>query len=408
MTPSTGTLTRRELVAGALAAGAASLFAGRVAGQQDGAVWPELNADSANTAHVAGATALGNVSKDWTFDADGLVMRPPTLREGTVYAGTDAGTVYAIDATDGTEQWSFAAGDAVQTSPAAYDGLVYVGSNDGNVYALDAETGDEVWRVAGENWAQVSPTVVDGLLVAGNDGLFAADAASGEVQWRTDGFVTDTPAVAGGRVYVHDDDELAALDLSTGEQQWRRSLASDGGTATTVADGQVFVPNGDGPVYAFDAESGDQLWAFDEPGKFTAPVSVANDTVYAGTWDGIYLYAIDAESGEEVWSREVSSSILSAPIPAGEEVVVATDRLRGYDRETGDERWSWQNVGTRGGPIVLENRCYVGDEIDGAVHALDPAPAESDSGTVPGFGVGSALLALLGAGAVKRLFGSST
>ena len=401
MTPGDTAVTRRGLLGSVAAVGGASLLADRATAQQNGTDWPELNVDAANTGHHERAQSFGNVSNDWTFDADGRVMRPPTVRDGTVYAGTDAGTVYAIDAAEGTEQWTFETGDSVKTSPAVYGGSVYVGSDDGNVYALDAATGDELWRVAGESWAQTSPTVVDGVVLAGNDGLFAADADTGEVLWRTDGPVDDTPAVADGRVYLAEDDEFLAYDLSTGERVWEQSLAAEGGMATTVADGRVYVPNGTGPVYAFDAETGEELWTFDGEGRFTAPVSVADGTVYAGTWDGIYLYAIDAATGEEAWSNEVSASISSAPIPAGDELIVATDELRGYDRETGEQRWSWENVGSRGGPIVVEDRCYVGDEIDGAVHALDPAPAES--WPVPGFGVVSALAGLLGAGAVRRL-----
>ena len=63
---------------------------------------------------------------------------------GTVYAGSDDGTVYALDAATGGLRWAYTAGDSV-SDPAVAGGTVYVGGHDGTVYALDAATGRLRW-----------------------------------------------------------------------------------------------------------------------------------------------------------------------------------------------------------------------------------------------------------------------
>ena len=61
----------------------------------------------------------------------------PTVDKGLVYAGSDAGDLYAVDAVTGAIRWFTHVGGAV-SSPTVAKGVVYVGSVDGNLYAADA------------------------------------------------------------------------------------------------------------------------------------------------------------------------------------------------------------------------------------------------------------------------------
>lgn len=124
-------------------------------------------------------------STEWHFDAGSGVTSSPAVvgsdgagdsseSDGaTVYFGSYDGNVYALDATEGTEQWSFQTGNYVDSSPAVIDGVVYVGSEDGNVYALDAAEGTELWshEVGSENGGVYpSPAVTGGTVYVGGNG----------------------------------------------------------------------------------------------------------------------------------------------------------------------------------------------------------------------------------------------
>jgi eukaryotic-like serine/threonine-protein kinase len=48
--------------------------------------------------------------------------------------------VYALDAATGHLRWAYTTGNTVGSSPAVAGGTVYVGSDDGSVYAFNARS----------------------------------------------------------------------------------------------------------------------------------------------------------------------------------------------------------------------------------------------------------------------------
>jgi outer membrane protein assembly factor BamB len=100
-----------------------------------------------------------------------------------VYVGNLANQLCAIGAKDGHEQWCFDAGHPLNdiSLPAVVNGTAYAGSTDGNVYALDAATGGLRWGYATKNGYVDGPAVVDGVVYAPSwdNNLYALDSATG-------------------------------------------------------------------------------------------------------------------------------------------------------------------------------------------------------------------------------------
>ncbi|HLB72941.1 MAG TPA: PQQ-binding-like beta-propeller repeat protein, partial [Sedimentisphaerales bacterium] len=65
----------------------------------------------------------------------------------TLYFGSSAGKVYALDVATGRLKWSFFAEGPVRLSPVVVGDRVYVGSDDGCVYCLSAGDGSAVWKL---------------------------------------------------------------------------------------------------------------------------------------------------------------------------------------------------------------------------------------------------------------------
>jgi quinohemoprotein ethanol dehydrogenase len=172
------------------------------------------------------------------------------------------------------------------------------------------------------------------------------------------------------------EDRFSPLDqINTGNVQqlgfvWQYDLQTERGLEATpvVVDGVLFASSNWSKVYALDARTGRELWAFDPqvPGEWARNaccdvvnrgVAVWNGKVYVGTLDG-RLIALDANTGKELWSQDTlidrsrSYTITGAPRIAGGKVIIgnggAEMGVRGYITayavDSGAQAWRFFTV----------------------------------------------------------------
>jgi outer membrane protein assembly factor BamB len=167
----------------------------------------------------------------WSAPIDGTSATPPVVTgaptETVVYTATDAGTVYALDATTGAVQWSVPVGSAVTDSPALADGSLYVPTTTGGLVVLDAATGATQWTAPTNSPVTVQPAVAGGVVYVGQAsgklwGFDATGCGSPTCRrplWktRTGAAISGAPAVDQGHLYVGtSDDRLLAYGLPAG------------------------------------------------------------------------------------------------------------------------------------------------------------------------------------------------
>ena len=97
----------------------------------------------------------------WEFDMGDEVFSSPAIgSDGTVYIGSDANKVCALDGKTGAMKWEFIAKGNVPSSPAiGSDGTVYVGSTDNRVYAFTSSSkgpANGPWPMRGQNAQHIS------------------------------------------------------------------------------------------------------------------------------------------------------------------------------------------------------------------------------------------------------------
>ncbi|WP_418283178.1 PQQ-binding-like beta-propeller repeat protein [Halorubrum sp. DTA98] len=301
----------------------------------------------------------------------------------TVYVGSDDGSLYAVDATDGTIVWRFTEpGDEVPSSPTVVSGVTYVGSIDGTLYAVDAETGEEVWRFDAAGPVISSPTVVGGTVYVGSREaiVYAIAADTGDVQWTATepaAPFNGSPAVVGGRVYIGSDDGvLYGIDADTGDTEWMFMEPDDGISASpTVADGTVYVPSFDERLYAVDAATGDAEWTHDLPSLAFSSPTIVDGTVHVGVvGGGAGLRAVDAATGDERWTFTGAPGVVSSPTVADGTVYVGSldETVYALDAVTGEVVWAFDGPADQvnGSPTVFAGSVYVGSDA-GTLYALD-------------------------------------
>jgi outer membrane protein assembly factor BamB len=144
-----------------------------------------------------------------TFDTDGAIKGPVCMYDGLAVFGSWDHTVYAVDVESLDAVWRYEADGKVMAGAAQHPetGLLVIGSHDGYLHAIDAATGEPAWRFDTGGLVVGSPNVVGDTVLSGSYSttLFAVDVRSGDRRWaftEPTGWVTGTPAVHGGAVYV--------------------------------------------------------------------------------------------------------------------------------------------------------------------------------------------------------------
>ena len=228
----------------------------------------------------------------WAFALDGG-MSPhsyPLVTEDTVFIGTPAGTLFALERDSGCVRWKREFRNAIRTA------------------VIHAEIGDEARLVFG----------------TGDGWVIAADAITGEQLWETEvrdhphGIVTGTPLYHEGRVYAPVSSyelavamdamyecctfrgSLVALDAAAGTMLWRRHTIAE---APEVTGRHYVVVKEWGP-------SGTPIWS--------APtIDAATGLLYVGTGENYTapatptsdaIMAMRSDDGEIVWTEQFTAN----------------------------------------------------------------------------------------------------
>jgi len=305
----------------------------------------------------------------WKFhDSLALERRPfacsPAIADSRVVIGGDNFTLYCVDLYTGQPQWTFAARWPIFSSPAIWRGRLYIGEGlheqtDSKFYCLDLANGKVLWSIQTNSHTESSPAVAGGRVYfgAGDDGVYCADALTGQVRWHyPDAHVDSGLLVLEDRVYFGSGYRfkgVVCVSTQDGHLAWKRSFRAPVWGAPSFADGRLYVAVGNGnfnesatepygEVRCLDPANGEDLWRFTDvrDGVLTS-VAVYGDHAVFGCRDGV-CYALNATTGALVWRTDVEAPILSSPAIAGGRVFFGADDglFRAIDLDTGQEVWS--------------------------------------------------------------------
>ncbi len=313
-------------------------------------------------------------------DFMGLRSSPALGADGTIYVGSDAGSLYAINP-DGDVNWNFLTGDCVLSSPAiGADGTIYVGSDDGNLHAIDPD-GNRKWTFPTRDCVVSSPAIgPDGTIYVGSDdrNLYAINP-DGTEKWafHTDDWVESSPAVAcDGTVYVGSHDGRLYAINPDGSQDWSFSTGGWVGSSPAIgSDGTIYVGSYDGHLYAINRD-GTHKWDFATTDYVISSPAIGPDgTVYVGSDDG-HLYAINPD-GTEKWAFPTDDCVVSSPAigPDGTIYLGSDDWYFYAITPTGDEKWPpcWLEAYVDSSPVIgPDGTVYVAshDDWEGFLNAI--------------------------------------
>ncbi|MEO3750592.1 PQQ-binding-like beta-propeller repeat protein [Streptomyces sp. B6B3] len=279
------------------------------------------------------------------------------VSSGRVLA-SDGPSVYALDATDGSDHWRVPT-DSWIYALRAERGTVVTATRGGRVQAWEAGTGEQLWELTGAQadfeTQDTGPVVHGGVVYAWGDGLlYALEARTGAELWRypvgdtsvTGGVPVRTLPTEDGVVYVCAGSRVLALDAASGAERWRFDapaaiLCPPAYQADRTGFGGVYFADYLGTVYALDVTTGDDRWRIGtEARQSTEPVVVADGLVHLGS--GAAMYTLDAVSGAPRWRFAAGESIVGSPVASGGRVHFGSEDHCLYTVDAVSGRLSWK------------------------------------------------------------------
>lgn len=322
--------------------------------------------------------------RPWRFRMSNDVWGTPVVSGDLLYVTSFE--VHALDVASGRRQFKTR---EVAWAMAVADGRIHA-SDGPSLYALDASDGTELWRLNTEGWVY-SLGVDRGTVVTGTrgGGVQAWEAANGELLWEIGGAQTDFetaesgPLVHDGTVYVWADARLKALEARTGAERWSYPVgdaASCGGVPVRLLpapDGVAYIVAGT-RVLAVDIGRGDVRWHFEAPAVFLSPPAYAPGPAVTG--GGIYLadylgtvYALDTTDGRDRWRIATEARQSTEPVLVADGAVHlgSGNALYTLDAVTGTPRWRFQaGAEVIGAPVAADGRVHFGS-ADRCLYTLD-------------------------------------
>jgi len=303
--------------------------------------------DRMQPAAMAGLSAdqVPKLKFKWAFAFPGAAraLAQPTIAGGRIFAGSDSGRVYSLDARTGCIYWTFKADGTVRSAisigPVGDRWVAYFGDQRAQAYAVDAATGAQLWKVRVEQYPAAMITGAPALL---EGRLYVPFSSFEEVTGGNSKY--ECCKFRGG---------VAALDASTGKQIWK----------------SYTIPEEPHPVRK--NKQGTQLWGPSGAGVWSSPtLDAKKHAVYVTTGDSYSdppartsdaFLAFDMDTGKMLWSRQMTEGdAFNLGCPSGDNCPEA----KGPDFDFGCS----PNL------VDLPNgkRALVAGQKSGMVHAIDP------------------------------------
>ena len=316
----------------------------------------------------------------WQINFQGDQLSTPTYADGYVFVGSSSGKLRVIDAKTGYLKWiaNYVNG-SVYTIPTIHNNIVFIiNYTSPSLFEFDEFTGNLILQKQIDvdvTFPCSSPTYSNGNIYAmlSYSGLFCIDAITGVTKWKTLSGISDTnPAIVNGIIYSSSlEGSLVAAFDTLGNVLWYHN--SFGNSSPSVYNNTVYVtgaaPNASSMLHAYNISDGKEIWNNNSlsptsvrPGNscyVSNGIVYVNNSISANTisLDLGSMYAFDANTGKNLWKTMNLNDNYGSPIVVNG-ILYASNRnnLYALDAVTGSTKWIFQGdnqINT--GPCAVDN-----------------------------------------------------
>ena len=203
-------------------------------------------------------------------------------------------------------------------------------------------------------------------------------------QYLTDGATTLPPTVDETRIYLPlAGGRVLCLDRATGTLLWTAELGGVVSAPVAVAENSVYIAtnkvaddgsDAGGSLRAVDKATGLTVWVKDYARPMSSPLAQSANRIYAGSADGSF-YALEPRNGEAVWKVETQDVVRGSALVSDRAIYFGGDdgTLRAVEPDRGQLIWKFQTSGKIVGQPAMDERAVFFGSADGYVYSVDVA-----------------------------------
>jgi outer membrane protein assembly factor BamB len=216
------------------------------------------------------ALDLATGSKQWSTEVGSSVWGAPATNGKLVFVASLDHFLYAVDPQKQSVAWKLDLGGSAPgtVSMSSDGGTLYVGSFAKKVFAVDAASGAVRWSADMKDWVWGAPTLdgdsVFAADIAGN--VYSLGAPNGKNAWpnlQPDGPITGSPLALGKGMLVATESGTVFSYDGTGTQLWNATIGGQIYTTPVAAGDQIAVaPTGTDFLLAVLDQNGRLVWKF--------------------------------------------------------------------------------------------------------------------------------------------------
>lgn len=275
-----------------------------------------------------------------------------------------------------TLNWDFDAdGGFSKSCLSVSDAVLFAATLNAELFAIDVLSGKSLGRVGTQGDASFStPLIYKNSIVLTSSGgsnsrIFRYSLLSGKHLWKKNvGWIESSPVLDSSDIFVSTvSGKLVKINVITGNVIWyrkssgRKTSGNSFYTSPTIGFNKVFLGGNDHCMYAFDCNTGKELWKFKTGGSIFCDASVNEGKIFFGS-DDMNFYCLDT-MGNVVWKNELNTKFLSSSTFFDSTVITAG--VDGFvycmNKSDGVVKWKFQTLGAiSASPMLQNNKIFIG------------------------------------------------
>ena len=196
-------------------------------------------------------------------------------------------------------QWKTHGNNVPFTNVTVANGIAYVGDDNNALTAYNATTGALLWNAPVNNWIMSDPIVAEGKVFVGSGDRYfhRYTVDNGDNKGRGESIT-----VRGGGPSAY-----YAFDAQTGKQIWEYPTEGEDMPTGAYKDGAIYFVSGDRTLRALRASDGALIWQMSMGSYMSmSSLNIVGDTLYVGGADPNAIYAINITTRTMTWSKRTT------------------------------------------------------------------------------------------------------